>query len=112
MPTPLEGRPYRVEDLPDELSREPKLNLGGSRGGNPNNPNPPSGTGTRGGNPNNPNPPFGTGTRGDGSKSDKYSNSLPSVDEISTYWSFRNSNNWGIAFLTRHRDDFLHEGVG
>ena len=96
-PIPLEGRPYRVEDLPEELSREPKLNPDGARGGNPNNPNPPSGAGTRGGNPNNPNPPFGTGTRGDGSKSDKFSNSLPSVDEISTYWSFRNSNNWGIA---------------
>jgi len=96
-PIPLEGRPYRVEDLPEELSREPKLNPGGARGGNPNNPIPPSGTGTRGGNPNNPIPPSGTGTRGDRGKSDKDRTDLPSVDEISTYWSFRNSDNWGIA---------------
>lgn len=80
-PIPLEGLPHRVEELPEELSREPKLNPGGARGGNPKNPNPPS----------------GTGTRGDGNKSDGYSNSLPSVDEISTYWSFRNSDKWGIA---------------
>jgi len=80
-PIPLEGRPYRVEDLPEELSREPKLNPGGARGGNPNNPIPPS----------------GTGTRGDRDKSDKDRTVLPSVDEISTYWSFRSSDNWGIA---------------
>ena len=96
-PIPLEGLPHRVEELPEELSREPKLNPGGARGGNPKNPNPPSGTGTRGGNPKNPNPPSGTGTRGDGNKSDKYPISLPSVDEVSTYWSFRNSDKWGIA---------------
>jgi len=80
-PIPLEGRPYRVENLPEELSREPKLNPGGARGGSTNNPN----------------PPFGTGTRGGGSKSDKDPIVLPSVDEISTYWSFRNSDKWGIA---------------
>lgn len=32
-----------------------------------------------------------------GSKSDQNPIVLPSVDEISTYWSFRNSGNWGIA---------------
>lgn len=97
LPIPLKGRPYQVEDLPEELSQELKLNPGGARGGNPNNPNPPSGTGIHGGNPNNPIPPSGTSTRGDGSKSDKNPIVLPSVDEISTYWSFRNSDNWGIA---------------
>lgn len=80
-PIPLEGRPYRVEELPEELSRESDLKPDGARGGNPNNPNPPS----------------GTGTRGDGSKSDKNPILLPSVDKISTYWSFRNSDKWGIA---------------
>ena len=90
-PIPLEGLPYKVDKLPEELSREPKLNPGGARGGNPNNPNSPSGTGIHGGNPNNPNPPSGNSTRGDGSKSDKNPIVLPSVDEISTYWSFRNS---------------------
>ena len=81
-PIPLEGRPHRVDEFPEELSREPKLSPGGARGGNPNNPNPPSGFGTlggaRGGNP-------------------KNRNRIPSVDEISTYWSFRNSDKWGVA---------------
>ena len=81
-PIPLEGLPHRVEELPEELSREPEFDRGGARGGNPKNPNPPSGTGTpgdgRGGNLKDPNP-------------------IPSVDEISTYWSFRNKGKWGIA---------------
>ncbi len=80
-PIPLEGRPHRVDEFPEELSREPE----------------PSTERVRGGNPNNPNPPSGTGTRGDGGKSDGNPIRLPSVDVISTYWSFRNSDKWGIA---------------
>ena len=78
-PIPLEGRRHRVEELPEEFLREPELQPDGSGRGSQEPPVPPSGNNTRGRSPEG-NPCF-----------------LRSVDEVSTYWSFRNSDNWGIA---------------
>ena len=84
-PVPLEGLPFRVDEIPEELLQEPKTRGAGAG----------AGAGAGGG-------AAGAGAgAGDLPGLPKKGNpsgaNIPSVDEISSYWSFRNPSRWGIT---------------
>lgn len=79
-PVPLEGPPFRVDEIPEELLQEPKTQNAGAGAG--------FGFGSG----------FGAGDLPGLPKKGKPSGAnVPSVDEISNYWSFRDLGRWGIT---------------